>query len=436
VTTARLTVHSETTVFVEPFHPIPIVSFALSLRSGSAEDPPGKEGLSRLTARMLRRGCKGLEARAIEDALDSLGGEMAVDTNVSSVGVHAQVIGRNLDAFVDLIARIVSTPTFPADELERLKRETIAEIIEARDSDRSLATKAFHRTLFKGHAYGRSVGGTTATVASLTLDDVHAAYARQFVRGNVVVGFAGDVTPELAAKLAERLVAGLPAGAAVPWREPEPTGSEGRRLVFVDKPDRTQTQILIGELGTSAHDADHIALSVANAVFGGTFTSRLMRAVRSERGWSYGASARLGLDRKRHAFSMWTFPAAADAAPCIALELELLEAFVADGITQAELDFITQYLVRSHAFEIDTAAKRLNQALDIELLALPADFYSGQIARTQAVTLESANAAVRARLHPKNLLVTVVGTAADILEPVKKAIPALGPTVTVAYDAE
>ena len=63
----------------------------------------------------------------------------------------------------------------------------------------------------------------------------------------------------------------------------------GRHLVFVDKPDRTQTQILIGGLGTSAHDADHVPLIVANAVFGGTFTSRLMQEVRSKRGWSYGA---------------------------------------------------------------------------------------------------------------------------------------------------
>jgi len=210
----------------------------------------------------------------------------------------------------------------------------------------------------------------------------------------------------------------------------------GRRLVFVDKPERTQTQVLIGSLGTQPHDEDHHALSVANAIFGGTFTSRLMREVRSKRGWSYGASARLGVDRHRQAFTMWTFPAATDAAACLALELDLLSTFVAKGITTRELSFIKRYLARSYAFEIDTAAKRMHQALDVELLDLPADYYSGYIAHVEGVTLETANGAVSRRLGAKDLLITVVGTASEILEPVRAAIPELASHEVVPFDRD
>ena len=82
----------------------------------------------------------------------------------------------------------------------------------------------------------------------------------------------------------------------------------GRRLLVVDKPERTQTQILVGTLGTSPHDDDHVPLVVGNAVFGGTFTSRLMKEIRSKRGWSYGASARAGIERQRQSWVLWTFP--------------------------------------------------------------------------------------------------------------------------------
>lgn len=436
MTTERFAALGETVVLVEPMHAVPIVSIVVALRSGSGHDPAGREGLARIATRMLRRGCEGATSTQIEDALDRLGSEMAVDTGVSTVAIFAQVIERNLDPFVDLFERMLATPTFPQDELDRLERETVAEIIEGRDNDRVVAQKAFQRTMFAGHAYGRSSGGTTRTVPTVTRADVAAFHRAHFVRGNIVIGFAGDVTAERAKALAERLVARLPAGPAQNDPVGEPPVQRGRRLLFVDKPERTQTQILIGGMGTLPRDPDHTALGVANAVFGGTFTSRLMKAVRSERGWSYGAYARLSIDRHRQSFSMWTFPGAEDAAPCIALELTLLEEFLAKGITAEELAFIQQYLVRSHAFEIDTASKRLHQALDIELLGLPSDYYSSQVERTRAVTLDEANEAVRTRIAAADLLTVVVGTKSEIFEAVKAAIPGLASAETVPFDAE
>jgi zinc protease len=250
------------------------------------------------------------------------------------------------------------------------------------------------------------------------------------------VGLSGDIDEATAKRVAEQLVAAIAAGIAPgdPITEPEPRA--GRRLVFVDKPERTQTQILIGALGTSPFDPDHVALGVANAVFGGSFTSRLMREVRSKRGWSYGASARLGVDRHRQSFAMWTFPAAADAAACVRLELELLEAFVDKGITPRELSFIKRYLMRSRAFDVDTAAKRLHQALDVGVLGLPADYHSSYVTKVDAVTCEDASAAVRARIHPNDALVVVVGTADAILGPVRESIPGLLEHEVVAFDED
>ena len=422
-------------LIVESSPILPLVNVAVAFRSGAAHDADGKEGLARITTRMLRRGSEGLSAVETENAIDRLGAEISAEVATSTTSVYGQVLARNTGAFLELLGRVLSLPTFPEDEFARLLRETKAEIIDARDNDRALADRFFRRSLFDGHVYGRTIRGTEASLDGLTTAQARAHHRKHFVRGNAVVAFAGDITPEEAERQATSLLAGLPDEPAVadPLTEPKPL--TGRHLVFVDKPERTQTQILIGALGTSAHDEDHVPLSVANAIFGGTFTSRLMKEVRSKRGWSYGASSRLGLDRHRHSFVLWTFPAATDAAPCIALELDLLEGLVKEGVTDRELSFMKRYLSRSHAFEIDTALKRVHQELDVELLGLPADYHHGWLHKVDAVTVEQANAALKHRFAPENLLITVVGTAKDLLPKVREAIPGLASERVVPYDA-
>jgi zinc protease len=377
-----------------------------------------------------------MTAEQIDFRIDALGAEVAVDTSASSVAMHVQVIARNLDAIVDILAKMLGSPAFPEDELERLKRETMAEIEDARDSDRIVAQKALQRTLFEGHAYGHNPGGTIESVRAIGIDDVTAFYRRFVVTGNVVIGVAGDVTSERIPGLVAKLTAGLPTGEPAPDPVSDPTMRAGRRLLLVDKPERTQTQILVATLGTSPHDEDHVPLYVANAVFGGTFTSRLMREVRSKRGWSYGASARTNVDRHRQAWTMWTFPAASDAAPCLTLILELLDVWVQKGVTPREVAFIKRYLVRSHAFEIDTPQKRLHQALDVELLGLPPDYFTGWLERVRAVDAGAASQAVARRIHPVDLLCVAVATAANTLEPLRAAIPGLAETSVVAFDVE
>jgi zinc protease len=162
----------------------------------------------------------------------------------------------------------------------------------------------------------------------------------------------------------------------------------------------------------------------------------MMREIRSERGWSYAAYARLPYDRERDAFSMWTFPAAKDASACIGLELSLLSAWYEKGISERELAFAKRYLVRSHAFDIDTAQKRVHQKLDVDLFDLPADYHTGYIEHVQAVTTATANEAVKRRISVSDLSISVVGTRADIGDSVAGAVSDLSKLEVVAYDEE
>jgi zinc protease len=423
-------------VLVETSRALPLVSFSIALKTGSLLDPEGMSGATRMMTRWMRRTAGGREAHVIDAEIDALGGAFGADVSPSTLVFQGTVITRSLDGLMRIASDVLARPGFAEPELERLRRETFAELTESLDDDRGLSRRWFRQRVFGSHPYARSVTGTASSLSRIQPTHLKDLYGRVVRADNLIFAFSGDIDRPRAEALALTLCAQLPSSGAPREESTDPSVIPGRHLTLVDKPDRTQTQILIGGLGTHPRDDDHLALHVANTVFGGTFTARMTQEVRAKRGWSYGAYSSLPVDRRRQAFSMWTFPKAEDAAPCIALQLEMLHDLRTKGITKKELSWAKKYLVRSHAFALDTASKRVGLLLDSVLYGLPPGYYESYIERIKAVTLEQANAAVVQRLSEDDLRVTVVGTAAQIGDAVKAAIPNLASSEVVAFDAE
>ena len=424
------------TLLLERDASLPLVHGGICTRSGSAEDPESVLGLTRLCQRLMRRTAGGMAAEEVDARIDRMGAALGLDIGHGSTALSGTVLERSFDAYMQLFQQILTEPGFAEDELERLKRETLAELREILDSDQQLAQRWFLRSLLSQHPYGRTVVGSQKTLAAITLADVQACYRRHFTRENVMFSFAGAVDRARVERAASAIWQALPAGGVVPPPPPEPTTLPGRRLVFVDKPERTQTQILIGGIGGHPSDPDYFPLMVANTVFGGTFTARLTQEVRAKRGWSYGAYSSLGYDRRRQAFSMWTFPKADDAAACVALELKMLADWWREGITREELDWAKRYLTQSHAFSCDTAAKRVGLELDELTSDLPPGHYANYVAHVGDVTLERANQAIQNRISLENLTIVVVGTHALIGDGLRSAIGELTEERVVPFDAD
>ena len=430
------TVGAASGVLVETSRALPLVSFSIALKTGAILDPEGMSGATRMMTRWMRRTAGGREAHVIDAEIDALGGAFGADVSASTLVFQGTVITRSLDGLMRIAADVLLRPGFAEQELERIRRETLAELTEALDDDRGLVRRWFRHRVFGQHAYARSVTGTASSLGRIKADDLKALYRRILHPDNLIFAFSGDIERERAEALAAEIKSQLPAGPAPGDQTGEPSVIPGRRLTFVDKPERTQTQILIGGLGTHPADQDHLALHVANTVFGGTFTARLTQEVRAKRGWSYGAYSSLPIDRRRQAFSMWTFPKAEDAAPCIELQLEMLSALRSKGISKKELGWAKKFLVRSHAFALDTPSKRVGLLLDSQLYGLPPNYYEGYIDSIKAVSWEAANAAVAARLSEEDLLVTVVGTASQIGDAVRGAVKGVSSSEVVPFDAE
>lgn len=400
------------TVFVEGSSDVPLVWLRVSALGGSVCDPAGREGQARHGALLARRGAGARSRTDLDQHLDAIGASIDVSTSRDAVTLSALCLSRHIDTVLDTVADILAAPRMDPGEHDKLLRESRSALDDLRDDDSEIADRFFARFVAPGTPYARTSIGTETTLASLTLDDVRGARLARVVPRNLVIGLAGDVAVDTAARAAGRLIEGLtdadpPPRVALP--APEVAGRP--TVVVVDKPDRTQSQIRIGHPSPAYATDAFRALTLAEAIFGGTFSSRLMQEVRVKRGWSYGANCDLGRSRGAHWLTLSLAPAAELTADAARLVHDLFAELVDGGITDDELEFARSHLLGSMPFYSATASQRMRLALRNHIYGLPGDFSDTLPARLAAVSRADVDAAVRAHFHPDAAVTVVVASA-------------------------
>jgi zinc protease len=398
------------------------VDVVVAFDIGAEADPPGKEGLAQLTMRLMRCGTAGRTRTQIDADIERLGAHLELGAGLHRVSLRARVIRESLEPLIDLLLGLVLEPAMREEDFAQARRLLLAEAVSRRDDDQELAGRAFRRLLFTGGTLGRPSSGTVASLGNVTRDDCVQLHRSLCAQDTLVLGVAGDISEADARRLLLEPLAKLPARATLARPQGVPTPPRGRRVILVDKPERTQAQIYVGHLGPKPGREHHDALLVSSVAFGGTFSARLMQEVRVKRGWSYGAYSRLTRSRTDDGWYLWTFPATKDVGPCLTLELDLLRALARDGITQEELDFAKGYLVGSSVFLVDTPADRVERQIEVQTLGFPADYYSALRRRVEAVTLDRARAATGACVHPDDLVVALLCTVSQTEAAVRQAL--------------
>jgi zinc protease len=421
------------TVIVEPSPDTPLVWFDVAIRGGASTDPRGIEGLHRHAALLARRGAEARDRAALDETLDSLGAALDVGVSRDAVSVSGVALARHLDAVVELAADILAAPRFSPDEHARLLRETPQVLDEIRDDDSALATRWFDWLCCPGHAYGRTSLGTEASLVRIERAAAIECWQREVVADNLVIGLAGDIDEAIAERIVGRLTGRLPATSQrnvtleVPAAAPP-----GRRVILVDKPDRTQAQLRIGHLAARYGDPDTAALAIAEAVFGGMFSSRLMQEIRVKRGWSYGAGCALRRSRLPHWFEIWMAAGIDVAGSAVALTLDLFADYAAHGPTDDEVDFARSYLVGAMPFHVATARQRMQLAVRDAVFDLPSGFTAKLPEAFAALAADDVRAACKRRLRPEDV-VTVAVTTAEQAGP-SLANAGAGALTVVAHD--
>jgi len=407
-------------IFVVPEQSPPLVRARVVFNAGTRLDPPGQEGLAHLAARMLIRGTHRRAKENLEIAIDSLGGSLETHAGFERIVVGGESLAETSEALFDLLEEVLVEPSFPEHEIDKLKDETRARLVEVRNNDRALGALFHEAALFGPHPYGRIGMGTSASLDAITREDLIGFHHRYLGERSALAGVAGAVDATHGKERARRLLAALGRKEEGDFEDGDarPVLS-GRRLLIVDKPERTQTHVRIGHFGVTVNDPDFPALDLANTVFGGgNFNAILFQEIREKRGWSYGAGSAFKVAREPHSFTMAFSPAVRDTLPAIRLSLQLFERFVADGVDPDALEFARRFTLGASAFDLNTPDKRLKLAMEQVILDYDREQH---LEAVRSLTKEQLDDAIRRHFDPANVLVTVVGTADALRDELEKS---------------
>ena len=402
-------------LIVEDDHSVPLVHVIVASRSGSAADPRHREGLTNLGAEWARHGAGGRSRSALDQAFDALGGTMEVHIEQDVTRFEGEVLARNLDAYLALVADILIRPTFDPAEFARTRQEIEGQIDENRNDDRQLCERFFLRNVYGEHPYGHPVDGSQAALEGATAAETAAHFRHHFGGRNLIFAFSGDVDPVALAATLARTFHGLSAAPAPPPNALElraPVPLKGWRIELVDKPDRQQTQLMFGHATVHASDADYVPLQIAMAAFGGrAMSSTLMDEVRRKRGLAYGAYLILEERRGAGAAVGWVFSGTDKTVAMLKLVLSLYVTFMDKGLSPADVAFFQRFLIGSHASDMDVPEQRLAARVSAEIAGLPADFVDSYASRVAAVSPAEVNGAIKRHVQARDLAITMVATA-------------------------
>ena len=391
---------------------LPLVYVTAAFKGGATQDPEGKTGVSSLMGKMMLRGTKNKTKQQIDLALDAMGGSLDFETRAEFIAFRGIVLADQLPNFLSLLSEILTTPSFRAQELERLKKEEISSLLNELSNDRNLARLRFDETFFKGHPFSKPANGKLKDLKDLSIADIQSQFQKLIHDESMILLATGSAENSAFQPILQSIRQKRP-GAAKALGVPEFTGEPAKlRVVIFDKPDRTQTQVVIGQKGVSIRHPDLDALQLANHAFGaGGFQARLMVELRVKRGWTYGAGSAFRLGTTPHSWKVSFFPKNADTPAAIREAIRMIEDLGKNGVTEQEFENSKKSLLNGAGFSFNTPAKRMENRLTEILFGLPEGYFRDFASRLREISREQVNAALARFVRPEHLMVGLVGTA-------------------------
>lgn len=386
---------------------LPLVSLRVVLRAGVAAEPV--PGLSLVTGRMLGEGSQRRDWREISVQAEDRGMYVQPFGTSETLGVSLDALATDLDLALDWLAELALEPSFPADRLRFVTRQVGAELASLLDQPQVRTGRAFLDQLYHPHPLSRPMQGDEASLESITSDDCARLHARALGWGGCVT-VAGEIDEDAVLRdLEERFGALKREDAEAPPRAPEPEGRETRREVRAG--DSEQAHLFMGHLTVARSDEDLTALQVAGVILGsgGDLAGRIPQRVREREGLAYhagvGTTSGAGLAPGRFQAYVGTSPERVEQAERAVREE--VERFVAEGPTEAEVDEARAYLLGREPFRRQTLSQWADLMAAAELYGIPLDRPEWRSERLRALDRDGVFAAVRRRIRPQEIRVTL-----------------------------
>jgi predicted Zn-dependent peptidase len=404
------------TVLIIEDHRAPFINMQLYIGgAGALFEPTSQAGLAATTAQMLREGTQSRSSLQLAEEIDRLGASIGAGSSFGSPDtvLSASGLSDNFDEWFGIAVDMLLNPSFPADELEKLKQRQRIQLREQRSAANFLVNERFQDAVYRDHPAAR-VSATAQSIDAINREALSKWHRERYVPQNAILAVAGDVRAKaLIAKLEKRLAGWQKSEIKSVWpRNPSPPSE--RRVYLVDRPNSVQTTLALGNIAIDRRSPDYLPMVVMNDIIGGGASARLFLNLREEKGYTYGVYS---------SFSAGRYPGPWRAGGNMRTEVteEALKEFYYEirrmrdeKVSAEELEESKRSIAASFALSLEQPTRVLNFAVTKKIYGLPADYWDTYPARIMAITAEDVQRVARKYLNPDALQLVAVGDAGKI----------------------
>ena len=423
----RIELSNGMVIFLQEDHELPIIDGVARIRGGSRSEPASKVGLLDIYGEVWRTGGTASQTGdQLDDYLEIRAAKVETGDNSDSTTISWSCLKGDFDDVFKVFNDVLRSPEFRADKIDLAQHEMFDAISRRNDDVSAIASRESKKL-----AYGANNPYTRepeyATVAALTRQDLIDWHHAHVSPNNIILGVVGDFdSKDMEAKL--RKVFG-------DWPKGTPTKEE--KIDFdpatpgyylIPKEDVNQSSIQMTELGIRRDNPDFYATQVFNEAFGGGFSSRLFKSIRTAQGLAYGVGGGIGSAFDHPGIvriSMGTKSATTiESIQALYKEIDNLKQ---NPISDEEIKRAKDSILNSFVFNFDEPEKVLRERMAYEFYGYPADYLERYRAGIEKVGKEDVAAAAAKYLHKDKLAVLVVGNTTEFDKP----LSSLGPVTNV-----
>lgn len=418
-----------------PIRSDPTISFRICFKAGFQYDPPGKEGLAYITARMLTEGAtlKNSYEQIIEK-LYPTAASYSCQVDAEMAVIYGRVHKDNLSQFYNLFIDAITRPAFEEDDLRRIKSSVLNYLKNSLKfaNDEELGKAVLYTEIFAGTPYGHLKEGRINSVKSITIEDVKNFYKKYYTCKNVIIGVGGDFPSYLIENLKKDLSV-LPTGEKIIPPEISPRPIKGLEVVIVEK-NTSSTAISMGYPIDILRGSDEwYYLALANSWFGEhrNSSSHLYQVIREARGLNYGDYSYIeyfpeggrrqfpppNVARRKQIFEIWIRPVPNYARHFVLrATLRELQKLVDNGMTEKDFELTRNFLKKYILNYASTTMLKLGYAIDDKFYNISEGHLKKFRKLLESMTIEDVNKAVRKYLQYKNMKIVFVTPNAEKLK--------------------
>ncbi len=399
---------------------LPLVNMSIVIDGGVAQDNISLPGVASMVAAVLPQGTKNKTPEELEEEIELLGSDIRMYAGREDISMNSETLTRNFAKTVSLMKEILLEPRWDSAEFRMAITRTKNNIIQSEAEPRNVASQLFFKLIYgSDNIFGYNVQGTRESIDKISPDDLKAYYDRCFSPSVTKIFIAGNIAQEKVIAALKPLADEWKTRDVTLSKYPSPIPPEKSTIYFADMPGSRQSVIYAGYPAISRDNPDFIKTEFINYRLGGAFTSILNQILREEKGYTYGASSYFQEMKSIAPFIAGTSVRSDATFESVRIIREEMEKY-RNGISEADLQFIKDCMIRSNALRFETNDALVNMLSTMGKYGLPEDYIKREEDVIKTMTIEEHKAITDKYIVPDKMYYVVVGDAATQLKPLEK----------------